>query len=94
MISSRVQQELRGEIEFISRNHMAKKVGKYWRVYDDATGYSQTSGQTLALGKMERDADDKPVKFASVEDAEKWIAGGKIIYPEVQFGVREGKAQV
>lgn len=70
---------------------MAKRVGKFWRVYADATGYSQTTGQTLAFGKVERDADGKPVKFASVEDAEKWIEGGKIIFPKVQFGAGVAK---
>jgi len=93
MISSKVQQELKGKIEFLPRNYMAKLVGKSWRVYADGTGYSQTTGQTLALGKVERDADNKAVKFASVADAEKWILGGKIIYPRVQFGLQERGAK-
>lgn len=88
MVSSKVQRELKGEIEFLSRGYMAKKVGNSWRVYADATGYSQTTGQTLQLGRMERDCDGRPVKFESDQDAEKWVVGGMIIWPEVKFGLK------
>ena len=50
--------------------------GKKWRVYEDATGYSQTSGITLQRGKVMRSTSGKPITFATQAEATAWIDGG------------------
>lgn len=76
-----------GEFSFISGCHIAKLVGISYRVYDDESEYSNGSVKTVKLGKYERDARGNPVQFDSPADADKWVKGGKIIHPQVQFGV-------
>jgi hypothetical protein len=46
-----------------------------WRIYEDATGYSQRSGQTIKRGKLVRrfdaecDYDGRPAEFDTLEQA-------------------------
>jgi hypothetical protein len=75
-----------GEFSFISGCHIAKLVGVSYRVYDDESEYANGSVKTVKLGKYERDARGNPVQFESPDDADKWVKGGKVIHPEVQFG--------
>jgi hypothetical protein len=56
--------------------HMICPAGKRWRIYEDGSGYSQTSGLTLQRGKVMRAASGKPVSFATTEAARAWIDAG------------------
>jgi hypothetical protein len=76
----------KGEFTFISGCHIAKLVRGVYQVYNDESEYSQSSVRTIKLGRCERDACSNPVQFASAQDAELWVKGGKIIYPKVKFG--------
>jgi hypothetical protein len=40
-----------------------------WRIYEDGSGYSQTSGATINKGKAIRDVDFKIMNFLSKEAA-------------------------
>lgn len=76
----------KGEINFISDYHLTRLVGDAYCVYNDESVFSQNSIRTIKLGRLERDAQGKPVHFASVNDADNWVKSGKIIHPRVQFG--------
>jgi hypothetical protein len=60
-------------------------------VYDDESEYSQSSVKVIKLGRCERDAIGNAVKFASVQEADNWVKGGKIIRLQVQFGIVKEK---
>jgi hypothetical protein len=74
MITARVKQD--EDVEFLAGHKVAKRVGKRWRVYEDGSYYSQTSGGVGSKGKMMRDLDDKPVSFATLQKAEQWVNEG------------------
>jgi hypothetical protein len=74
--------EPKGEIQFISDMHLVERIGDVWRVYEDASTYSEGT-RTIKLGRMEKDGNGNGIKFASVVDAEEWVKGGKIIFPSV-----------
>lgn len=84
-VSNRVRADV--DASFHGR-YLIKRVRKHFRVYEDASGYSSTSGGYTALGKVMRDADDKPVQFDTEAQAISWIDGGCIIWPEIQFAGR------
>lgn len=54
------------------------KSGK-WRVYEDATTYTSTSGQTVIKGLAMRDVDDSIFTFPTQQDAIDWIDGGCLV---------------
>jgi hypothetical protein len=56
--------------------HMICPAGKCWRVYEDGTGYSQTTGITFQRGKVMRSTSDKPISFPTMDAARAWIDGG------------------
>ena len=66
-------------------NYLIKQVGKRFRVYQDGSDYSSTSGGYSALGKAMRDCDNRFVAFDTIKDAERWIDGGCIVWPEITF---------
>jgi hypothetical protein len=49
--------------------------GKF-RVYEDGSYYSATSGGVGKKGKVMRGTDDKPVQFDTIAEAERWIDEG------------------
>jgi hypothetical protein len=75
-----------GIIEFISDCHLTKLIGDTYRVYNDESVFSGNAVRTVKIGKQELDSFGRPVRFASIKDADDWIKGGKIIYPSGQFG--------
>jgi hypothetical protein len=79
--------EAKGDFDFISGCHVTKLVNGYYYVYNDESEYSQSAIKVIKLGRCERDAIGNAVKFASVQDADNWVNGGKIIHPQVQFGI-------
>lgn len=81
-VSGRVRADVDAEFH---GGYLIKKVGKHWRVYEDASSYSSTSGGYTALGKVMRDADGKVVSFETLAQAQSWIDKGCIIYPEILF---------
>lgn len=85
MAKSRKMESAKGEFAFISDCHIAKLVKDVYQVYNDESEYSQSSVRTIKLGRCERDAQGNPVQFASAQDADLWVKGGKIIHPKVQF---------
>jgi hypothetical protein len=74
MITERVRQDQ--DVEPLIGNKVAKRVGKRWRVYEDGSYYSQTSGGVMVQGKAMRDVDEKPVAFATLQEAEQWVKDG------------------
>lgn len=83
MISQRVAND-EGEAH---GQYIIMRRGKYWRVYDDGSYYSQVSGGVQKLGKAQRDADGCIVNFLDKEHAEQWIDGGLIVVPHVKNAV-------
>lgn len=73
MISSRVKED--DDVEPCG-DYLIKRVGKRWRVYQDGSYYSQTSGGVMKQGGVMRDAGDKPVSFATLNEAQAWIGEG------------------
>ena len=53
--------------------------GGKWRVYEDATTYTSTSGQTVIKGLAMRDVDDSIFTFPTQQDAIDWIDGGCLV---------------
>ena len=79
--------QAKGEFAFISGCHVTKLVKDVYQVYNDESEYSSAGTRTIKLGRCERDAVGNPVQFASIQQAELWVQGGKVIHPKVQFGV-------
>jgi len=78
MISQRVAQSFPDRAEF-EGDYLILRTGKTYRVYADATGYSQVSGQVIKRGKVLRGADGKPATFSTVGQARAWIRAGRPI---------------
>jgi hypothetical protein len=76
-----------GEIHFISDCHIARRIDDTFRVYIDESEY-QKGVLKVKLGRMQNDARGNAIKFASVEEADNWVKGGKIIHPEVRLGIK------
>lgn len=74
MSSQRVKED--ADVTPIGRDKVARKTRFGWRVYEDGSYYSQTSGGVMASGRVMRDADDKPVQFQTFEEAAAWVHGG------------------
>ena len=74
MISMRVKDD--DNVEPIGDYKVAARFGKFYRVYEDASYYSQTSGGVMKRGKLMRDADNVPMRFASIAEAEQWVKDG------------------
>lgn len=75
MISDRVARDFDDRADFFSVGKddfilLPTKQGE-WKIYEDATGYSQTSGQVIAKGKVIR-IDGKPALFKTKEAAIEW----------------------
>jgi hypothetical protein len=81
-VSARVRQDVDAEAH---GDYFIKRVGSGFRVYEDASGYSSTSGGFIALGKVLRDDEGKPVTLPTLEAARSWIDKGCLIYPEVIY---------
>lgn len=73
MISGRVKADADAES---FGDKLIKRAGKWWRVYEDGSYYSQTSGGVMKLGKVMRDAEGKPASFKTLKAAEEWIKAG------------------
>ncbi len=58
------------------KGYLIRKAGHQWRVYEDASTYTNTSGQVMIRGKVMRDVDDSVFNFTSQADAEQWIDNG------------------
>lgn len=74
MISDRVAQDFDKDADFFSvegMDYILMPSKRGWKVYEDATGYSQTSGQVIKKGKVVRQ-DGKPVVFPTKQEAEAW----------------------
>ena len=56
--------------------YLIAKVGKSWRVYEDGSYYSSTSGGVIKKGKVALGLDGCALNFKSKKSAEDWIAGG------------------
>jgi hypothetical protein len=83
----------KGEFAFISGCHITKLVKDVYQVYNDESEYSDSAGRTIKLGRCERDAYGNPVQFATIQNAELWVQGGKVIHPKVQYGVYKEDAR-
>jgi hypothetical protein len=72
MISNRVQEQtgLTDNAEFAGDYIVDKTAGGRWRIYDDGSGYSSTSGATIAKGKVVRDINGIIRNFATQAGAE------------------------
>ena len=55
------------------KDKLIAKVGKAWRIYEDGSYYSQTSGGVMKRGKVMRDVDGTPFVFGSIAGAERFI---------------------
>lgn len=81
--SGRVQREQ--NVADFHGGYIIKQVGRTFRVYEDASGYSQTSGQTIHVGPVMRDDGGKPVGLPSLEAARSWIDKGCRVYPKIEY---------
>lgn len=72
MISSRVQENtgLTDHADFAGDYIVDQMKRGSWRVYGDGSGYSSTSGQTIAKGKVLRDEHGRVREFDTKAEAE------------------------
>lgn len=72
MISNRVQEQtgLSDQADFAGDYIVDCTKRGTWRVYEDGSGYSGTSGQTIRRGKALRDLSGSIQNFATKEAAE------------------------
>jgi hypothetical protein len=77
VISSRVQEKtgLTDHADFAGDHIVDRTESGKWRLYEDGSGYSGTSGQTIAKGKVLRDENGRIRNFDSKAEAEgvAWI---------------------
>ena len=69
-VSSRVRDD--DEVEVFVGEYLVCKSGKSFRIYDDGSYYSQTSGGVTKRGAVVRDTDWKPLNFPTAQDATAW----------------------
>ena len=75
--------EPKGEIQFISDLHLVERIGDVWRVYEDASTFSEGNVRTIKLGRIQKDANGNAIRFSCLADAEEWVKAGKKIHPTV-----------
>lgn len=90
MISARVQEQtnLTDQADFAGDYIIDCTSSGLWRIYEDGTGYSGTSGQTIAKGKVLRD-NGMIRNFGTRKEAE---AQAWLLTQERQARVRAFKA--
>lgn len=62
--------------------YMLAMVSGKWRVYEDGSYYSQTSGGVTVRGHVMRNASGDIVRFDTKEKAIEWINGGCLVFKD------------
>lgn len=56
--------------------YLIAEQSKGYKVYADAGYYSERSGGVTVKGKVQRDADNKIIRFRTLGDAIAWVTSG------------------
>lgn len=69
---------IEGEVD----GYLIARVGTRYRVYEDGSYYSSTSGGVIKRGPVMRDTDWTVISFKTIKQAEAWIRNGCLVSRE------------